>query len=194
MCIDRGDRPVPHNHHTHANPDPDPGIQVVGHAVLMLLGFKRHEINGIAYWYRSCPRHLTPQGPSVRLCVCYIGGWMDGWIDTKQCYTIRIVAWHPFCVHDRMAGRLCHRRITLHHQPMLHQKPHTPPPEGGHEIEASTVQFTIPSPQKTKNTHKHHSERSLPLVFFHGISPGLNMYLTLVRTLSKNRKAVLVRD
>lgn len=35
--------------------------------MLMLLGFKRHEINGIAYWYRSCPRNLSPKGPSERL-------------------------------------------------------------------------------------------------------------------------------
>ena len=71
-------------------------IQVVGHAVLMALGFKRHEINGIAYWYRSCNRNIPP------------------------------------------------------------------------------------------------AERSIPLIFFHGISPGLNLYLLVVHMLSRGRKAVLV--
>lgn len=111
---------------------PSHRIQVVGHAVLMLLGFKRHEINGIAYWYRSCPRNLSPKGDC---CVCFS-------IDQHMC---RCVAAHA-CV--------CSSKLS--------------------------------------RPHAQRTERSLPLVFFHGISPGLNMYLTLVHTLSKNRKAVLV--
>lgn len=108
--------------------------QVVGHAVLMLLGFKRHEINGIAYWYRSCPRNLSLKGGDPVL------------ID--------------------LPTRVLHVQVRV--------------------IRVLIIKLSfISSPVRT--------ERSLPLVFFHGISPGLNMYLTLVHTLSKNRKAVLVR-
>ena len=72
-------------------------IQVLGHGVLMLLGFTRHEVNGIAYWYRSRVRDV---------------------------------------------------------------------PTGEHA--------------------------SLPLIFFHGISPGLNLYLLVIHILSKGRKVVLM--
>jgi pimeloyl-ACP methyl ester carboxylesterase len=70
-------------------------VQVAGDAVLTLFGFSRHEINGIAYWYRS-----------------------------------------P-------------KKVAL-------------------------------------------ADRSQPLVFFHGISPGLNLYVLMVHVLAANRKAVLV--
>ncbi|KAM3576717.1 hypothetical protein VYU27_001312 [Nannochloropsis oceanica] len=72
-------------------------IQVLGHGVLMLLGFTRHEVNGIAYWYRSR-------------------------------------------VKDVPAGE----------------------------------------------------QASLPMIFFHGISPGLNLYLLVIHILSKGRKVVLM--
>ena len=72
-------------------------IQVLGHGVLMLLGFQRHEVNGIAYWYRSRVRDL-PAG----------------------------------------------------------------------------------------------EQASLPLIFFHGISPGLNLYLLVIHILSRGRKVVLM--
>lgn len=72
-------------------------IQVLGHSVLTLLGFRRHEVNGIAYWYRSRVRDVRPG-----------------------------------------------------------------------------------------------EEASLPMVFFHGISPGLNLYLLVIHTLSRGRKMVLM--
>lgn len=71
-------------------------MQLIGHMVLSVMGFQRHEMNGIAYWYRPCANN-TP-------------------------------------------------------------------------IE----------------------KRSQPLIFFHGISPGLNIYLAMVTIFAKGRKAVLV--
>lgn len=53
--------------------------QVVGHMALRMLGFTRHEVNGIAYWYRGRPkvRHAAyPYHPLLASHPCLFRDWI----------------------------------------------------------------------------------------------------------------------
>jgi hypothetical protein len=111
------------------------GAQLVGHAVLRLMGFRRHEVNGIAYWYRN-------QAPSAR---------------NATTAKASAAARGRDGVDDSLAPSLTDTNT-----------------------QGLGLEGTGGGPDP------------LPMVFFHGISPGLNMYLGMVHYLTRGRKAVLV--
>jgi hypothetical protein len=87
------------------------GAQLVGHAVLRLMGFRRHEVNGIAYWYRN-------QAPSARNATTAKVWWGDAgdWVlHTQSCASMaaRNMTVRRRPLGPAKAARLPHHRLDF---------------------------------------------------------------------------------